>query len=165
MSAYGNKLNPHRKLRETLDVKGIRQSVVITSNPNTIDQNQQLLVRFPNLSNNDVIVLRSARLAFTVELNSKDANTTVYQNLGRAIVKKTTIKISGNEVMSIDDSDIYHCYADLWKSHTERMKMAYQGIHKSNILRHRVGAGNATADIVDQAVANAYGTRFCTVYH
>ena len=73
MSAYGNKLNPYRKLREPRGVKGIRQSVVITNNPSTIDQNQQLLVRFPNLSNNDVIVPRTVRLAFEIELvSSKD---------------------------------------------------------------------------------------------
>ena len=112
MSAYGNKLNPYRKLRESRGVKGIRQSMVITNNPSTINQNQQLLVRFPNLSNN-VIVPRTARLAFDIELVSSDDNATVYQNLGRTIVKKTVIRISGNEVMTIDDSDIYHCYTDL----------------------------------------------------
>ena len=143
MSAYGNKLNPYRKLRKPLGVRGIRQSVVITNNPSTIDQNQQLLVRFPNLGSNDVIVPRSARLAFEIEIKSTDANSTVYQNLGRAIVKKTTIKISGNEVMSIDDSDIYHCYIDLWKSPSERLNMAstgtlvvfqYRHISKQSIL-------------------------------
>jgi dUTPase len=56
MSAFGEKLNPYRKLREPRGIIGIRQSVVITNNPSTIDQNQQLLVRFPNLSSNDVIV-------------------------------------------------------------------------------------------------------------
>ena len=114
MSAYGEKLNPYRKIREPRGVKGIRQSVVITNNPSTIDQNQQLLVRFPNLGSNDVIVPGTVRLAFEIELVSKDS-ATIYQNIGRAIIKKTTIRISGNEVMSIDDSDIYHCYIDLWK--------------------------------------------------
>ena len=70
MSAYGNKLNPYRKIREPLGVKGIRQSVLITNNPSTIDQNQKLLVRFPNLSNNDVIIPRSVRLAFKIEITS-----------------------------------------------------------------------------------------------
>lgn len=162
MSAYGNKLNPYRKIREPRGVKGIRQSVVITNNPSTIDQNQQLLVRFPNLSSNDVIVPGTVRLAFEFEIKSdSDANATVYPNLGRAIIKKTTIRISGNEVMSIDDSDIYHCYVDLWKSLTERMNMAYQGIGKPNMLKHRVGAKDATADKEDQAIAKAYGNRFC----
>ena len=162
MSAYGNKLNPYRKLREPRGVKGIRQSVVITNNPSTIDQNQQLLVRFPNLSNNDVIVPGTVRLAFEIELvSSKDADKTNYQNIGRAIIKKTTIRISGNEVMSIDDSDIYHCYVDLWKSPSERVNMAYQGIGKANMLNHRVGARNATADAGDEAIADAYKNRFC----
>ena len=161
MSAYGNKLNPYRKLREPRGIKGIRQSVVITNNPSTIDQNQQLLVRFPNLSDNDVITPRSARLAFTTEIKSTDANATVFPNLGRAIIKKTTIKISGNEVMSLDDSDIYHCYVDLWKTPIERINMAYQGIGKENMLGQRTGAGNATTDAEDEAIAKAYGKRFC----
>ena len=161
MPAYGSRLDPYRKLREPLGVKRIRQSVVVTTNPSTIDQNQQLLVRFPNPGNNDGIVPRTARLAFTIELTNKDPNATVYQNLGRAIVKKTTIKISGNEVMSIDDSDIFHCYFDLWKSPSERISMAYQGIGKANMLKHRIGAGNAPTDADDQAIAGAFKNRFC----
>ena len=133
MSAYGSKLDPYRKLREPLGVKGIRQSVVVTNNPSTIDQNQQLLVRFPNLSTNDVIVPRTARLAFTIELTSKDPNATVYQNLGRAIVKKTTIKISGNEVVSIDDMVTDSELArQIRQQFSGRMAILYD-----RILRHR----------------------------
>ncbi|CAG2207971.1 unnamed protein product [Mytilus edulis] len=161
MSAYGNKLNPYRKIREPRGVKGIRQSVSITNNPSTIDQNQQLLVRFPNLSNNDVIVPGTTRLAFEIELTSTDDNATIYQNIGRTIVKKTTIRISGNEIMSIDDSAIYHCYVDLWKSTSERLNMAYQGIGETNMLKHRVGADDKASDTGDEAIATAYGARFC----
>ena len=158
--SYGEKLNPYRKIREPRGMRGIRQSVVITNNPSTIDQNQQLLVRFPNLSNNDVIVPRTARLAFEIELNSTDDNATIYQNIGRAIVKKTTIRISGNEVMSIDDSDIYHVYQDLWKTKTERANMAYQGIGTDNMLKFRIAASNASSDVEDEAIYKAYGNRF-----
>ena len=119
-SKFGRKLNPYRSLREPLGVKGVWQSVVITNNPSSIDQNQQLLVRFPNLGKDDVIVPGTARLAYTITLNSEDANRTVVQNLCRAIVKKLTIKISGNEVMSIGDSDVFHCYNELWKTAPER---------------------------------------------
>ena len=112
-SAYGRKLNPYRRLRDPLGVKAVRQSVVVTNNPSTIDQNQQLLVRFPNLGSNDVIVPGTARLAFTVSLTSTDVNRTLVQNIGRAAVKKTTIRISGNEILSLDDSDVYQCYQDL----------------------------------------------------
>ena len=76
-------------------------------------------------------------------------------------MKKTTIKISGNEVMSIDDSDIFHCYVDLWRSPSERLNMVYQGIGKSNMLKHRVGAGSASTDAEDQAIAGVFKNRFC----
>ena len=161
MSAYGIKLNPYRKLREPRGIKGVRQSVVITNNPSTIDQSQQLLVRFPNLSNNNIIVPRTVRFAFDFEINSSDADASVYNNLGRAIIKKTTIRISGNEVMSIDDSDMFHCYIDMWKCPTERINMAYQGLGKPNMLKHRVGADNASSNTEDEAVSSAYGSRFC----
>jgi len=162
-SAYGHKLNPYRRLRDPLGAKGVRQTVVVTNNPSTIDQNQHLLVRFPNLGQNDVIVPQTTRLSFTITLNSTDANRTVVQNLGRAIVKKTTVRISGNEVMSIDDSDIFHCYHDLWKTAKERENAQYQGIDTTtdrNATRHRVGAGNANAIAADQAIAEAYDNRF-----
>jgi hypothetical protein len=63
--------------------------------------------------------------------------------------------------MSIDDSDIYHCYTDLWKSPPERLNMAYQGIGKNNMLKHRIGAADASSDKEDEAVAKAYKNRFC----
>ena len=41
------------------------------------------------------------------------------------------------------------------------MNLAYQGIGKPNMLKHRVGAGNASSDTEDKAIAKAYGNRFC----
>ena len=163
-STYGRKLNPYRRLPDPLGVKGVRQSVVVTNNPSSIDQNQQLLVRFPNLGAHDVVVPGTARLAFTVSLTSTDANRTIVKNVGRAVVKKTTIKISGNEVLSIDDSDVLHCYQDLWKTAQERRNSQYQGIDlwdDSNVTRIRVGAGNKDeTETEDAAIAAAYGNRY-----
>ena len=165
-SSFGRSLNPFRSLRNPLGVKGIRQSVVVTNNPSTIDANQQLLVRFPNLGVNDVIVPGTARLAFTISLTSTDANRTVVQNLGRAVVKKVTIKISGNELLSIDDADVYGVYADLWRTPQERANMAYQGIDTSddrNTTKLRLEAGDkVSTETGDAAVAAAYGKRFYT---
>ena len=91
-SQFGGKLNPYRQLRQPLGVKGILQSVVITNNPSTIDQNQMLTVRFPNLGPNDVIVPGSTFLSFIITLTSTDGARTIVQNIGRAIVEKTVIK-------------------------------------------------------------------------
>jgi hypothetical protein len=100
-------------------------------------------------------------LAFKITLHSTDANRTIVQNLGRAVVKKTTIKISGNEVLSIDDSDVFYCYSDLWKTPFERASAAYQGIDIENTLKLRVGAGNGDRTIAtNKAIADVYGNRF-----
>ena len=74
-------------------------------------------------------------------------------------MKKTTIKISGNEVISINDIDLFHCYVDLWKSQSERINTAYQGIGKANMLKHRDGAENACTDAEDQAIAGVFKNR------
>ena len=52
---YGKQLNPEHSLRTPRGIEGTRQKVIVTHNPNEIDQNQLLLVRFPNLGSDDVI--------------------------------------------------------------------------------------------------------------
>ena len=49
-------------------------------------------------------------------------------NIGRAIIKKLAVKFEGNEILSIDDFDIFACYRDLWKTATEKMDAIHQGI-------------------------------------
>ena len=101
-----------------------------------------------------------------ITLASEDANRTVVQNLSRAIVKKLIITISGNEVMSIDDSDVFHCYNDLWKTTPERANGHYQGIDASdnrNTTMIRVGAGNGDSSVVaDKAISDTFGDCFFT---
>ena len=111
---YGKRLNPGSSLRIPKGIKGTRQKVIVTHNPSEIDQNQDLLVTFPNLSSDDVIIPGTANLSFNIELTSTiDANRTLVSNIGRAIVKKFTVKFEGNEIMSVDDFDIFACYRDL----------------------------------------------------
>ena len=108
---YGNRLNPECSLRTPHGMKGTRQKVIVTHNPNEIDQHQLLLVRFPNLGSDDVIVPGTVNLSFNIELTSTaDPKRTLVSNIGRAIVKKLPVKFEGNEIMSIDDFDILACY-------------------------------------------------------
>jgi len=102
MTTFGNKLDPHFSARMAYGVKGNRQKVVVTNNPSTIDANQILTVRFPNLGENDVIVPGTVHLAFNIMLNGgTDANCTTVNNLGRAIVKKISVKLEGQEVRAL----------------------------------------------------------------
>ena len=85
---YGKRLNPEHSLRTPKGIKGTRQKVIVTHNPSEIDQAQELLVRFPNLGSDDVIITGMANLSFNVELTSTvDANRTLVSNIGRAVIK------------------------------------------------------------------------------
>ena len=118
---YRKRLNPEHSVRTPKGIKGTRQKVIVTHNPSEIDQAQELLVRFPNLGSDDVIIPGMANLSFNVELTSTvDANRTLVSNIGRAIVKKLAVKLEGNEIMSIDNFDVFACYRDLWKTKSEK---------------------------------------------
>ena len=63
--------------------------MIVTHNPSEIDQAQLLLVRFPNLGNDDIIIPGMANPSFNVELTSTaDLNRTLVSNIGRATIKK-----------------------------------------------------------------------------
>ena len=118
---YGKQLNPEHSLRTPKGIKGIRQKVIVTHNPSEIDQAQELLVRFPNLGSDDIIIPGTANLNFNIELTSTvDTNRTLVSNIGRAIMKKLAFKSEGNEIMSIDDYDLFTCYRDLWKTKSDK---------------------------------------------
>ena len=55
-------------------------------------------MRFPNLGAHDVIVPGTARLAFTISLNSTNANRVVVQNFGRAVANIVVVQNFGRAV-------------------------------------------------------------------
>ena len=164
---YGKRLNLERSLRTPKGIKGTRQKVIVTHNSSEIDQAQELLVRFPNLGSDDVIIPGMAKLSFNVELTSAvDANRTLVTNIGRAIVKKLAVKFERNEIMSVDDYDIFACYQDLWKTKPEKRNAIQQGIISTdgcteNCIKLRINAADKNASHAqDKAIANAYGNKF-----
>ena len=163
---YGKRLNPECSLRTPKGIKGTRQKVIVTHNPSEIDQAQALLVRFPNLGSNDIIIPGMANLSFNIELTSAiDANRTLVSNIGRAIIKKLAVKFEGNEIMRVDDFDVLTCYQDLWKTKSEKRNAIRQGIISTdecteNCDKLRINAGNKDAtNAQDKAIADAYGNK------
>ena len=69
---YGNKLSPKHSLRMAHRIKETRQKIIITHNPSEVDQNQ-LLVKFSNLDNNDIKVPGMANLLL-VKFSNIDNN-------------------------------------------------------------------------------------------
>ena len=164
---YRKRLNPEHSLRTPKGIKGTRQKVIITHNPSEVDQAQELLVRFPNLGSDDVIIPGTANLSFNTELTSTvDANRTLVSNIGRAIIKKLAVKFEGNEIMSIDDFDVFACHKDLWKTKSEKRNAIRQGIIstdgcKENCIKLRINADDKSAgNTQDKAIADVYRNKF-----
>ena len=89
---YGKRLNPVRSLRTPKGIKGIRQKVIVTHNPSEIDQAQELLVRFPNLGSDDVIISGTANLSF-------NPNTHLPQRIINKNIWKSRWKSMGYPIM------------------------------------------------------------------
>ena len=89
-------------------------------------------------------------LSFNIELSSTaDPKRTLVSNIGRAIVKKLAVKFEGNEILSMDDYDIFACYRDLWKTASGKGNAIRQGIisgdgRMENCMKLRINAGDKT---------------------
>ena len=92
-----------------------------------------------------------ANVSFNIELTSAiDANRTLVSNIGRTIVKKLAVKFERNEIMSVDNFDVFACYRDLWKTESEKRNAIRQSIISNdgcteNCIKFRINAGDKNA--------------------
>ena len=83
-------------------------------------------------------------------------------NIGRAIIKILAVKFEGNEILSIDDFDVFACYRDLWKTKSEKRNAIQQGIISTdgctnNCIKLRINARDKNAsNQQDKAIADAF---------
>ena len=161
----GDKLNPQRSYRKGFAFKGLPQHIIKTNNPSTIEPDELLTVRFPDLKENQVIIPGTTKLTFNITLVGTDVNRTVVENLGRNIIRKFIVKLKGNEIISIDDYDVLYSYYDCWKCTNERLNAVFQGLVEAdgqtgNAIKHRINAGDKANNAKDQTVASIYDNRF-----
>ena len=114
-----------------------------------------------------IIVPGTANLSFNIELSSTaDPKRTLVSNIGRAIIKKLAVKFERNEILSVDDFDVFACYRDLWKTASEKRDAIRQGIISNdgcteNCIKLRINAGDKNAgNAKDKAIADVYGNKF-----
>ena len=106
-----------------------------------------------------------AKLSFNIELSSTaDTKRTLVSNIGRAIIKKLAVKFERNEILSIDDYDIFACYQDLWKTKSENGKAIRQGIISNdgcteNCIKLRINTSDKSpGNKRDKAIADTSRT-------
>ena len=108
MNHNGKMLNPNRRLKMPKAVKGERREVSIMHNLSTIAAGQKLIVKFPLLGPNDVIVPSTAKLTFKVDREGGlDDNRTTYNNLAHNLVKEVNMRLQGHMNVSYQDADVF----------------------------------------------------------
>ena len=71
------------------------------------------------------------------------------------------MKLEGQTVFALNDSDVFLCYQDLWKTTKERENAVYQGIQTEAVGKIRINAGDKGVDVKDVAIGTAYDNVFC----
>ena len=67
--------------------------------------------------------------------------------------KKLAVKFEGNEILSIDNYEVFACYWDLWKTKSEKRNANRQGIIStdsdctSSCMKLRINAGDKSAGV------------------
>lgn len=160
---YGSKINPNRSLKKSMALKGNRKSIRLDMVPREVKPGGLLIVKFPSLASDDVIVPGSTKLEFDIELESEtDENRTLYPNLARNLIKQVKIKLGGNDIFILDDADVYYNFKDAWRPRF--IEKQDQGLELENVTKLRIGAGDANVNAnsgKDKAIADAYSNKYC----
>ena len=98
---------------------------------------------------------------FSLINSDNDANRPIAINLGRAIVSKLEVKLEGRSIFTLDDSDVFLCYQDLWKTSQERSNAVFHGIQTEAVRKIRIDAGDKGTATKDVAIGTAYSNLFC----
>ena len=108
MSIYG-KLDPMVELRTQFAFKGKREHISKVNIPN---------IAYPGQHNSSghVIVPDTVKITFNLDIESTDKARSVVNNVGRALVKKKVLKLGSKDIDTIDNSDFYDMYKNLYMS-------------------------------------------------
>ena len=105
------------------------------------------------------------KITFNLDIESTGKPRNIVKNAGRALVKKKVLMLGSKGTDTINNSDIYGIYKDLYLSKKEREEKLLQGIQLVNSLKARVGAkktdGTAvTVTTQENAIKKIFGKTF-----
>ena len=123
--------------------KGKREHISKVNMPNIAYTSQHNDIEIPHGSRDHVIIPDTVKITFNLDITSTDNARSVVNNVGRALVKKKVLMLGSKEIDTINNSDIYDTYKDLYLSKRERKKKLLQGIQSANGLKAWVGAKKA----------------------
>ena len=102
---------------------------------------------------------------FNLDIESIDKARSDVNNVGRALVKKKVLMLSSKDIDTINNSDVYDTYKDLYRGGKEREEKLLRGIQPANSLKARVGAKKADGTALavttqEKAIKKTFDKRF-----
>ena len=164
MSVYGE-LDPMVEHRTQFAIKGKREHIAKVNMPNIAYPNQHIDIEILHGSRDHVIVPDTVKITFNFDIESTDKARSVANNVGRALVKKNVLMLGSKDIDTINNSDIYDSYKDLYLIGKECEEKLLQGIQSTNRLTARVGVNKAdgtslTVTTQENAIKKAFDKRF-----
>ena len=164
MNVYGE-LDLMVEHRTQFIFKGKREHIAKVNMPNIAYPNQHIDIEIPHGSRDHVIIPDTVKITFNLDIESTDKARSAANNAGRALVKRKVLMLGSKDIDTINNSDIYDTYKDLYLSEKEREEKLLQGIQSINGLKARLGAKKAdgtalTMTTQENAIKKTFDKRF-----
>ena len=131
MSIY-RELDPMVEYRTKFAFKGKREHISKVIIPNIAYPGQHVDIGIAHSSSDHVVIPDTVKITFNLDIESTDKATSIVNNVGRALVKKKMLKLGSTSIDTIDNSDIYDMYKDLYLSKKEREERLLQCLQPVN---------------------------------
>ena len=133
MSVYGE-LDPMIEHRTQFAFKGKREHIAKVNMPNIAYPDEHIDIEIPHGSRGHVIIPDTVKIMFNLDITSTGKTRSVVNNIGRVLVKKLLI-LGSKDIDTINNSNIYDKYKDLYLSQKELEGKLLQGIQSANGLK------------------------------
>ena len=114
--------------------KGKREHIVKVNMPNITYSNQHTDIEIRNGSRDHVIVLDTVKVTFNLDNESSEKARSVVNNVLREVAKEPMPMLVSKDSDTINNTDVYDTYKDLYLSEKESEEKLLQGIQLANGL-------------------------------
>ena len=114
--------------------KGKREHIVKVNMPNITCSNQHTDIEIRNGSRDHVIVLDTVKVTFNLDNESSEKARSVVNNVLREVAKEPMPMLVSKDSDTINNTDVYDTYKDLYLSEKESEEKLLQGIQLANGL-------------------------------
>ena len=115
MSVHGE-LDPMLGHMTQFLFKGSREHIAKVNMPNIAYPSQHIDSEILHGPRDHVNVPDIVKITFNLDIESTDKTRSVVNNVGRALLKKKVLMLGSKDIDTINNSDIYNTYKDLYLS-------------------------------------------------